>query len=468
MVSPFGSPTDAPGAAPSGEVLPVSLLVSSARLLLEQHLPNNWVSGEISGFTRATSGHCYFQLKDDRAQVRCVLFRHRAQGLNFKLQDGQHIEVKAVATIYEARGEFQLNIEALRLAGVGSLYEAFARLKAKLEAQGWFAAERKRPLPHFPRVIGLVTSPAAAALRDVLTTLRRRYPAAEVIIYPTAVQGASAAEAIAAALDTANARAECEVLILTRGGGSIEDLWAFNEAPVAAAIFRSALPVVSGVGHETDFTIADFVADLRAPTPTAAAMLVVPDGEALRHRCSVLAGRLARAAGRALESRMQATDQLARRLKHPAATLGAQSERLRALAQRLSRAWLRQQERRGWALQELAGRMLRGFAAALPQRQRLAEVARRLPRAGARQFDFSRLRLERVARGLVLLDPQQVLDRGYAIVTNPRGEVLRDARQTSAGEDLALRLSRGTLFATVKPEQAADLPSPPESPCLKP
>lgn len=451
-----------------GDVLPVSLLVSSARLLLEQHLPNNWVSGEISNFTRAASGHCYFLLKDERAQVRCVLFRHRAQGLTFKLADGQHIEVKAVATIYEARGEFQLSIEALRLAGVGSLYEAFARLKAQLEAQGWFAAERKRPLPAYPRAIGVVTSPAAAALRDILSTLRRRYPAAEVMLYPTAVQGAGAAATIAAALDLANARAECDLLILARGGGSIEDLWAFNEEPVAAAIFRSALPVVSGVGHETDFTIADFVADVRAPTPTAAAMLATPDGEALRHRCGVLTARLTRAGQHSIETRMLALDHLARRLKHPAAALAAQNERLRELGQRLARAFARQDEHRQWRLIDLATRLRRRLAAPLPPAQQLAELARRLPLAAAKQIDYNRHRLAQLARGLALLDPQQVLDRGYAIATNARGEVLRDARQATLGETLALRLARGRLLTTVAAPPDGATQTSEESSCPKP
>ncbi|MGA8032467.1 MAG: exodeoxyribonuclease VII large subunit, partial [Casimicrobiaceae bacterium] len=244
-------------------VLPVSLLVSSARLLLERHLGLLWVSGEISGFTRAASGHSYFTLKDASAQVRCVFFRHKAQGLPFALRDGLAVEVRATPTIYEARGDFQLGVETVRLAGVGALYEKFLRMKAALEAAGWFDPARKRALPRFPRRIGIVTSLKAAALRDVLTTLSRRYPAAGVVIYPAPVQGAGAADEIAAAIRVANERGDVDVLIVCRGGGSLEDLWAFNEEAVARAVFESALPVVSGVGHETDFTICDFVADLR-------------------------------------------------------------------------------------------------------------------------------------------------------------------------------------------------------------
>jgi len=239
----------------SAAVLPVSLLVSSARLIIERHLGLVWVSGEISNYVRAASGHCYFNLKDAQAQVRCVLFRQKAQHVAFAMRDGLQVEVRAMPSIYEARGEFQLGVENVRLAGVGALYEKFAQLKARLAAAGWFDDARKRPLPAYPRAIGIVTSTRAAALRDILTTLRRRWPAAAVVIYPTAVQGEGAAADIAQAIRTANERAEVDVLIVGRGGGSIEDLWAFNEEAVARAVFDSVVPVVSGVGHETDFTI---------------------------------------------------------------------------------------------------------------------------------------------------------------------------------------------------------------------
>ncbi|HEX5863995.1 MAG TPA: exodeoxyribonuclease VII large subunit, partial [Casimicrobiaceae bacterium] len=270
-----------PPLAAAWPVLPVSLLVSSARLLIERHLGLAWISGEVSNLARAASGHVYFVLKDDQAQVRCVLFRQKAQLLGFALQDGLHVEVRATPTIYEARGEFQLNVETARVSGLGALYEQFARLKARLEAAGWFAAGRKRALPPFPRAIGIVTSRRAAALADVLTTLARRTPSLRVIVYPTSVQGSGAAVEIAAAIATANARAEVDVLIVCRGGGSIEDLWAFNEEIVARALLDSRIPIVSGVGHETDFTICDFVADVRAPTPTAAAALVALERTAL-------------------------------------------------------------------------------------------------------------------------------------------------------------------------------------------
>ena len=258
-------------------VLPVALLVSSARLILERHLGVVWVSGEISNLFRAPSGHLYFTLKDATAQVKCAMFRSKAQLVGFPLRDGLAVEVRAMPSIYDQRGEFQLNVDAIRHAGLGALYERFARLKAKLEAAGWLASGRKRALPPFPRAVGIVSSPRGAAVFDVITALKRRWPALRVIVYPAAVQGETAAADIAQAIGLANARAEVDALIVCRGGGSIEDLWAFNEEIVARAIHGSRLPVVSAVGHETDFTISDFVADVRAPTPTAAATLIAPD-----------------------------------------------------------------------------------------------------------------------------------------------------------------------------------------------
>src|SRR5215472_4428130 len=325
-------------ASPSPAVMPVSLLVGCARRFIERHLGLSWISGEVSNFTRAASGHCYFVLKDDQAQVRCVMYRQKAQLIALDLQDGAQVEVRATPTIYEARGEFQLNVEMVRLSGLGALYERFARLKVRLEAAGWFALSRKRPLPPFPRGIGIVTSLRAAALSDVLTTLRRRMPALPVIIYPAAVQGEGAAREIAMAIAAANAQRKVDVLIVCRGGGSIEDLWAFNEEIVVRAVFESELPIVSGVGHETDFTICDFVADVRAPTPTAAAALVASDRQELLAKLAGQATRWQRALERELGRRMQRLDLASRRLVHPAARLAQQREALRRDALRWQRA----------------------------------------------------------------------------------------------------------------------------------
>ncbi|HTN66510.1 MAG TPA: exodeoxyribonuclease VII large subunit, partial [Burkholderiaceae bacterium] len=258
-------------------VLSVSALNQAVARMLERNFPLTWVAGEISNFTRASSGHWYFTLKDNAAQVRAVMFKGRAQYAGFTPREGDRVEVRALITLYAARGEFQLSVEAIRRAGVGDLYEAFIRLKEKLAAEGLFDAERKRALPRLPRVIGIVTSPQAAALRDILTTLQRRAPHVAVILYPTPVQGVGAAEKIRAAIELAAHRAECDVLLVCRGGGGIEDLWSFNDESVARALVACPMPVVCGIGHETDFTIADFAADLRAPTPTAAAeMAAVP------------------------------------------------------------------------------------------------------------------------------------------------------------------------------------------------
>jgi exodeoxyribonuclease VII large subunit len=430
-------------------VLPVSLLVSSARLIIERHLGLVWVSGEVSNFMRAASGHCYFNLKDAQAQARCVMFRQKAQHVAFAMRDGLQVEVRATPSIYEARGEFQLNVDNVRLAGVGALYEKFAQLKAKLEAAGWFADARKRPLPEYPRAIGVVTSTRAAALRDILATLRRRWPAAGVIIYATAVQGEGAAAEIARAIRTANERAEVDVLIVGRGGGSIEDLWAFNEEAVARAVFDSALPVVSGVGHETDFTICDFVADLRAPTPTAAAAAVTPDRTAIAHRVEQLARRLARAAGHVLAGGVQRLDAAARLLVHPAARIERESGRLREIARRFEHAW---RVHLGWNLASAAtlrARMLREMGARLPQAQRLEQARARWQRAARERALRNSERLDSLAQNLAHLNPQSVLERGYAIVARSDGAIVQDARAVQEGDAVALTFARGGADARI-------------------
>jgi exodeoxyribonuclease VII large subunit len=430
-------------------VVPVSLLVSSARLLIERHLGLAWISGEVSNHTRAASGHAYFLLKDEQAQVRCVLFRQKAQLLDFALRDGQQVEVRAVPTIYEARGEFQLNVETVRLSGLGALYEQFAKLKARLEAAGWFAAARKRPLPAFPRAVGIVTSMRAAALSDVLTTLRRRMPALPVIVYPASVQGAGAAAEIAAAIGAANAHASVDVLIVCRGGGSIEDLWAFNEEVVATAVFESRLPIVSGVGHETDFTICDFVADARAPTPTGAAALVAPERSTLLSRIAELAARSRLGAQRMLEISMQRLDGATRRLVHPAARLEAQRERLGLLALRLARAAGAAQAQRRREL-ALSGQRLTHLLRTPPaQRAALDRTRERWQRGGTQRLAALAQRLASLALGLKHLSPQGVLERGYSIVTTEAGAVVQDASQVAVGDGVALRFARGGADARV-------------------
>jgi exodeoxyribonuclease VII large subunit len=435
--------------APLSAVLPVSLLVSTARLIIERHVGLVWVAGEISNFTRAASGHCYFNLKDAQAQVRCVCFRHRAQFVDFALRDGLAVEVRATASIYEARGEFQLNIETVRLAGQGALYEKFARLKARLEADGWFAPERKRALPPWPRAVGIVTSPRAAALADLLAMLGKRWPPLAVVIYATAVQGDGAAASIANAIRTANARAETDVLIVARGGGSIEDLWAFNEEAVARAVFESALPVVSGVGHETDFTICDFVADLRAPTPTAAAALVAPDRGDIARRLAANAGRLHHAHLRALESAMQRVDGLSRRLVHPAARIERQARDAALVAGRLARSFAHHVDAAAARVGGLAQRVAWRLAQPLPQVALLPPAALALTRAARSRQDGLDLRVTVLARSLAHLNPQAVLDRGYAIVTAGDGAIVQDAATLAVGDDIDIAFARGTAGAKI-------------------
>ncbi len=439
----------APDIAMPNAVVPVSLFVSSARLIIERHLGLTWISGEISGFSRAASGHCYFTLKDDRAQVRCVLFRSKAQFLDVALKDGLAVEVRATPTIYEARGDFQLSVETVRLAGLGVLYEQFAKLKAKLDAAGWFKPERKRALPPFPRAIGIVTSRHAAALRDVLATLKRRLPSLPVILYPTPVQGGDAATGIAAAIATANVRAEVDILVVCRGGGSIEDMWAFNELAVARAVFDSAIPVVSGVGHETDFTICDFVADARAPTPTAAAALVAPNRVTLLAEVMAIAERWRRSSERALESRMQRVDLVSRRLVHPAARLQSQYLGLAGLAQRLARAIAVAGRQRERELATQGQRLLRQMGAPIPQRASLVRLLERWQRGAADSLEAIELRIAALDRGMRHLNPQGVLDRGYSIVTAGSGTVVQDSADVAVGDALNLRFARGEARAKV-------------------
>lgn len=430
-------------------VLAVSELNAHVRELIEGSLPLLWVRGEISNFTRAASGHCYFSLKDERAQVRCVLFRHRAQLMDVPLGNGLEVEVRALPTLYEARGDFQLSVDFVRRAGLGALFEAFERLKRKLEAEGLFDPSRKRELPAFPRAVGIVTSPQAAALRDVLTTLRRRLPAIPVVLYPTLVQGEGAAAGIAAAIRSASARAEVDVLIVCRGGGSLEDLWAFNDEGVARAIAACSMPVIAGIGHETDFTIADFAADVRAATPTAAAAMAVPDGQALRQRLPVVAATLHRAALRTLENRAQRLDGAAARLRHPGERVLMQRERLRHVGWRLRSAW---QRSHGDALRVVED-LRRRAAAMRPDTSalavRLESLRTRAGRAWLARDALAVARLRRLEDSLSHLDPGAVVERGYAIVRDAHGDIIREAARLAPGDRVELTLARGRADATI-------------------
>lgn len=426
---------------PPSAVLSVSDLNRLARMALEKALPVCWVAGEISNLTRAASGHWYFTLKDAQAGVRCAMFRNRNQFVDFAPREGDRVELRAQPTLYEARGDYQLIGEAMRLAGAGALFEAFLKLKAKLEAEGLFDPARKRALPPYPARIGVITSPQAAALRDVLTTLQRRWPAAEVILYPSPVQGAEAPAGLLAALAAATARAECEVLLLVRGGGSLEDLLAFNDEALARAIAASPIPIVSGVGHETDFSIADFVADLRAPTPTGAAQLATPDRVELAQHLGHLVSRQGQARRRQFDLLAQRLDSLSRRLRHPAQQIAARRQHLGHLENRLRLAATAQRERARQRLQSLQDRLRQKRPDLAALRDHLARQRAALARAWHARPDASRLAT--LTSHLAHLNPQAVLERGYSITRDVAGRVVRDGETLTSGEGLALTFARG-------------------------
>ncbi|MFZ2854360.1 MAG: exodeoxyribonuclease VII large subunit [Rhodocyclaceae bacterium] len=438
-----------PALAPPAPVIPVSMLNRLARERLESSFPLCWVSGEISNLTYASSGHVYFSLKDDAAQVRCVMFRSRAQILGWRLENGLHIEARVLVTLYEARGDFQLNVEAARRAGVGNLYEQFLRLKEKLEREGLFDSASKRPLPAFPHRIGIVTSLQAAALRDVLTALSRRAAQVAIVLYPTPVQGDGVAAQIASAIRSASERDECDVLIVCRGGGSIEDLWAFNDENVARAIRTCRMPVISGIGHETDFTIADFAADRRAATPTAAAELAAPEQAALLRRLADLDLALRRQIEQGLNQRSQQVDWLARRLQHPAQRIAQQNEILRNLQRRLDSSLAQASTHGRSALASLTQRLLLARPDTGRHTRRLDTLTARLHGECQKILGQKSADLGCLAASLTHLNPTAVLARGYSVVTDSRGQIVRDSESMEPNSAITVHLHRGRLDATV-------------------
>ncbi len=436
-------------------VLTVSVLNQAVARMLERNFPLAWVSGEISNFTRAASGHWYFTLKDDAAQVRAVMFRGRAQYAGFMPREGDKVEVRALVTLYAARGDFQLSVEAIRRAGVGNLYEAFLQLKAKLAAEGLFEPARKRAIPVFARIIGIVTSPQAAALRDILATLRRRTPHIRVILYPAPVQGEGAAQKIAHAIATASARAECELLLLCRGGGSIEDLWSFNEEVVARAIAACRMPVISGVGHETDFTIADFTADLRAPTPTAAAELAAAPRDDWMATLDGQAVDLTRALKRRLADAAQTLDWLSRRMVSPGAYIRHERLKLHGLQTRLRHSAQTPLSEARHALVQLRNRWSAQLPDTATQRLSLGEKTRRLAASMASRSQQQRQALSSLAAQLELLNPQRTLERGYAIVTDGKGRIVRAPKELQPRETITVRLAEGSAQVGIASVQAS-------------
>lgn len=446
--------TDLFSQPPTRKTISVSELARRAKALLEDGIGKVWVEGEISNLSRPGSGHIYFSLKDESAQLRCAWFRGRQRGPAINLKNGDQMLALGQVSIYEARGDFQLIVEQLEPAGEGELRRRFEALKKQLLAEGLFAEARKQPIPELPRRIGIVTSPTGAAVRDILTVLGRRFPAIPVIIYPTQVQGDFAAPQIVAAIELATARDECDVLIVARGGGSLEDLWPFNEESVARAIADCPIPVVSAVGHEVDVTIADFVADMRAPTPSGAAELVAPDQAEWRRRLTTLATRLATRGRRSLEARFQTVDWLGRRLLQgsPAATVRRQRDWLRNLRQVLSGAIRHDLASRRLSLQDARTALLQRSPALGLQRSvsRMAALQQRLETAGDNALQRATQRLRLSARALDSVSPLATLDRGYAIVTDAKsGRVLTDASAVKPGTGISARLASGSLEATV-------------------
>ncbi|HET7203103.1 MAG TPA: exodeoxyribonuclease VII large subunit [Steroidobacteraceae bacterium] len=439
--------------APPREILTISQLNAQARMLLERGLGSVWLEGEVSNLARPSSGHWYFSLKDAGAQVRCAMFRTRAMLVRFPVRDGARVLARGRVSLYEARGEFQVVVEHLEEAGEGALRRRFEDLKRKLLAEGLFEAARKRKPPTLPRRIGVITSPTGAAVRDVLHILRRRFPAVPVLVYPVAVQGEGAPREIVQALQLAGQRADCDVLIVTRGGGSLEDLMAFNEESVARAIAASPIPVISGVGHETDFTIADFVADERAPTPSGAAERAVPDAAEFLRALGALERNLAGAMRRRLYALGQALHAHERGLarSHPGARLRQHAQRLDELEQRLQRAIARRVESARVRLRNTEGLLARSSPAhrLATLRLRLDRAARQLPLCVQRRMQRARDRFERSARTLHAVSPLATLERGYAIVLDAAGHVVTRATDVGRGMQIEARVAHGSIRATV-------------------
>ncbi len=470
---PIKRPAAPSAARPSGprdrDVYSVSRLNREARRLLEGGLPVLWVSGEISNLAMPASGHWYFTLKDADAQIRCAMFRGRNRAVRVQPRNGMQIIVRGRVSLYEPRGDYQLIADSMVDSGEGALQRAFEDLKRKLAAEGLFDEDRKQPLPALPRRIGVITSPTGAALQDILNVLKRRFPAIPVSVYPVPVQGDAAAPAVVQALRRAAAERRCDVLIVARGGGSLEDLWAFNEQMVARAVAASPLPIVSAVGHETDVTICDFAADVRAPTPSAAAELVVPDADALLAGVQALDRRAGYALRRRLDQAAQALDHLAarHRLQHPGRQLAQHRDRTSALAARLDRAMLNQlTSRRHRLARAEAGLRLHSPARRLDTlRGRLGIAGRELDRHLQQHLSRARTRLTLAGRGLDTMGPQATLARGYAIITGNDGRIVRSGSDLHTGDAVHLTLAHGAARADVTeviaPSKAASTPGKP-------
>jgi exodeoxyribonuclease VII large subunit len=480
---------------PVKDVYPVTRLVREARAALEGSFPLVWVEGEISNLAMPASGHIYFTLKDEVAQVRCAMFRNRNQHLRFTPENGMQVLLRARVTMYEARGEFQVIAEHMEEAGSGALQRAYEALKQRLGEEGLFAQEHKQALPTIPKKVGVVSSPDGAAVHDILSVIGRRFPSCEVILYPVAVQGEGSITQIADAINTANQRNEVDVLIVGRGGGSLEDLWSFNDEKVARAIFASQLPVISAVGHEIDFTIADFVADVRAPTPSAAAELAVPDANELLLTVRNLTARLSATLNQRLQQQQQHVDHLVRRLPKPHLQLTQQQQHLTRLSQQLQLIPARYIQAQQQKLDYLTARLKHPQTQIDMQKQKLVHLTLRLEQLMQKRVQQTKLELKALTQKLTSLlpindiqqhrltlkqlqhqlhhsmqavllqkrtllsqnmrtlsavSPLNTLERGYSITTNEQGSVIQTAKQVSLGENVTLKLHQGQLKCEVK------------------
>ncbi|ODN66683.1 exodeoxyribonuclease VII large subunit [Methylophaga muralis] len=478
------------------DVYPVSRLVREVRLMLDGSFPLLWVEGEISNLAMPASGHIYFTLKDSAAQVRCAMFRGRNQQLRFTPENGMQVLLRVKVTLYEGRGEFQLVVEHMEEAGSGALQRAYEALKARLGQEGLFDTAHKKPLPFLPQTIGIVSSPDGAAVHDILHVLKRRFPAIKVILYPVAVQGETAPRQIAAAIQTADQRQECDLLIVGRGGGSLEDLWSFNDELVARALFACQIPTISAVGHEIDFTIADFVADVRAPTPSAAAELAVPEARQLalnlrnllqnlssrvqqklfneqRHiryltqrlprpqqqlklqqqQLKRLQSQLDYSFQRRIQSKQQQLDYLSARLPHPQLRISWRQTRLQDLSQRFEKAFAIQQQHFRQQSQNLTDRLKRLVPVSrLKQQQQLVEaLSAQLNRLTRQQITDHKKQLMQLMRTLSVVSPLNTLERGYSITSDEQsGNVIYRADEVAIGQKLQIRLFEGQLNCEVR------------------
>ena len=433
------------------QILSVSQLNRSVRHLLETQLPMLWVEGEISNFARPASGHWYLTLKDDQAQVRCAMFRNTNQRVGFQPANGTQVLVRCRAGLYEGRGEYQLVIEHMEEAGFGALQRQFEMLKQQLSTEGLFDTQHKQPMPESVRHIGVITSATGAAVKDILSVLNRRFPSIRVSIFPTAVQGAQAAGQIIEAINNANRQGQCDALIVGRGGGSLEDLWPFNEETVARAIFASEIPIVSAVGHEVDFTIADFVADLRAPTPSAAAELLSPDGEDMLNQFEGFEILLGEAMTRKIRQLEQRTDYLQKRLQHPGRKLQAQAQHLDHLDIRLRRAMAGTMQQQAVRMKTLGDKLVRQNPRdAIVQRQQLvANAVKHMMRAVSQQLESKQNKTAQAMHLLDTVSPLKTLGRGYSIIRDNNDAVIRSVAAVKAGDELRGQLVDGEVVFAV-------------------